>query len=77
MESNRSDLLKHPLVTSFVNEKWKSFGRIMFFTNFTLYLLFLMSLTIHAISLTTLSPSKLACKYIIQEQTEAVKIKVN
>ena len=74
MESNRSNLLKHPLVTSFVNEKWRSFGRFIFFTNFTLYLMFLMPLTVYAISLTTSSPSKQACKYIIEAQTAAVEI---
>ena len=74
MKSDRPNLLKHPLVTSFVNEKWRSIGRLIFFTNFILYLTFLISLTVHAISVTAFSPSKQACKYTIKTQTPAVQL---
>lgn len=49
VESERTDLLTHPLVTSLLNQKWNSYGRIVFYTNLAIYLVFLIFLTAFAL----------------------------
>ena len=58
-----SDLMKHPLVISLLDYKWKKFGRCIFFGNLFIYLIFLAFLT--AFGLVVLSPVERPCKHIL------------
>ena len=58
-----STLMKHPLVISLLDYKWKRFGRYIFFGNLFIYLIFLMFLT--AFGLVVLSPVERPCKHIL------------
>ena len=58
-----STLMKHPLVISLLDYKWKKFGRYIFFGNLFIYLIFLMFLT--AFGLVVLSPLERPCKHIL------------
>ena len=49
VESKRIDLLKHPLVTSLLNYKWRTFARYVYFGNLLIYLIFLIFLTCFAL----------------------------
>ena len=56
-------LMKHPLVISLLDYKWKKFGRYIFFGNLLIYLIFLVFLT--AFGLVVLSPVEGPCKDIL------------
>ena len=58
-----SKLMKHPLVISLLDYKWKKFGRYIFFGNLLIYLIFLVFLT--AFALVILSPVERPCKHIL------------
>ena len=60
VESQRIDLLKHPLVTSLLNYKWKTYGRYFYFGNLLIYIIFLLFLT--AFALTVINPLEPICK---------------
>jgi len=60
MKYKHPNLLKHPLVTSLLKSKWNNFGRKVFFTNLSLYILFLAILT--AFGLEVLNPLEPICK---------------
>ncbi|XP_074658298.1 transient receptor potential cation channel subfamily A member 1 homolog isoform X1 [Tubulanus polymorphus] len=45
VQSNREDLLMHPLVTSLLRHKWNSFGRYVYYGNLSFYVIFLTFLT--------------------------------
>ncbi|XP_050405831.1 transient receptor potential cation channel subfamily A member 1 homolog [Patella vulgata] len=45
VSSNREDLLGHPLVTSLLNHKWKSFGRFIYYLLLFIFAIFLVFLT--------------------------------
>ena len=49
--SNRTELLKHPLVTSLLNYKWTKFGQVVYFSNLAIYFVFLISLVVLALVL--------------------------
>ena len=51
VESERTELLAHPLVTSLLDQKWRSHGRIVFYSNLALYIVFLIFLTVFALVL--------------------------
>ena len=55
--------MKHPLVISLLDYKWKKFGRYIFFGNLFIYLIFLVFLT--AFGLVVLSPVEKPCKHIM------------
>ena len=59
VESERTELLTHPLVTSLLSQKWNSYGRIVFYTNLALYLIFVIFLTTFA--LVVPNPQSAAC----------------
>ena len=52
------DLLKHPLVTSLLRDKWQTYGFIIYFANLFIYLIFLAFLTTFALSV----PNPQACE---------------
>ena len=58
-----SKLMKHPLVISLLDYKWKKFGRYIFFGNLLIYLIFLVFLT--AFALVIRSPVERPCKHIL------------
>ena len=60
---HRSNLMKHPLVISLLDYKWKKFGRRIFFGNLLIYLIFLVFLT--AFGLVVLSPVERSCKHLL------------
>lgn len=62
VESQRIDLLKHPLVTSLLNYKWKTYGRYFYFGNLLIYIIFLLFLT--AFALTVINPLEPICKHL-------------
>lgn len=41
VKSKRDNLLSHPVVTSLLSHKWKSYGRVFYYGSLFLYLLFL------------------------------------
>ncbi|XP_041462791.1 transient receptor potential cation channel subfamily A member 1 homolog [Lytechinus variegatus] len=45
ISSTRVELLDHPLVTTFLEHKWRSFGRYIFYAGFLIYITFLAMLT--------------------------------
>ena len=45
VDHNRSELLRHPLVTSLLNHKWSQFGAWIYFSNLLFYLIFVFFLT--------------------------------
>ena len=51
MESERTELLAHPLVSSLLYQKWKSHGQYVFYSNLGLYFIFLLFLTVFALVL--------------------------
>ena len=55
--------MKHPLVISLLDYKWKKFGQYIFFGNLFVYLIFLVFLT--AFGLVVLSPVEGPCKHIL------------
>ena len=55
--------MKHPLVISLLDYKWKRFGRYIFFGNLFIYLTFLVFLT--AFALVVQSPVERPCKHIL------------
>ena len=61
VENKCASLLKHPLVTSLLSCKWRSYGRYLFFGNLFLYFLFLVFLT--AFTLTVLTPLSDTCEF--------------
>lgn len=60
VESERTELLAHPLVTSLLDQKWKSHGQIVFYTNLALYFVFLVFLTVFALVLP--NPQAAVCR---------------
>ena len=56
-----SNLMKHPLVISLLDCKWKKFGRYIFFGNLIIYITFLVFLT--AFGVGVLSPLERPCKH--------------
>ena len=56
-----SNLMKHPLVISLLDCKWKKFGRYIFFGNLIIYITFLVFLT--AFGVVVLSPLERPCKH--------------
>ena len=58
-----SNLMKHPLVISLLDYKWKKFGQYIFFGNLFIYLIFLVFLT--AFGLVVLSPVERPCKHTL------------
>ena len=58
-----SNLMKHPLVISLLDYKWKKFGRYIFFGNMFVYLIFLAFLT--AFGLVVLSPVERPYKHVL------------
>ena len=45
VEEKQKQLLRHPLCLSLLRRKWKRFGRCIFYSQFCLYVLFLISIT--------------------------------
>ena len=43
----RQDLLKHPLVASFIHFKWNLFGKYVYYPNIIVYTLLMLMLTIY------------------------------
>lgn len=62
MESKRLDLLRHPLVTSLLNDKWDQFGGLLYFVNLVLFSLFVVFLT--SFALTVLNPQTDVCEFL-------------
>lgn len=60
VESQRIELLNHPIVTKLLDHKWKSFGRTFYFVNMTTYLIFLVFLT--AFGLISPTPNSTDCE---------------
>ena len=60
--SERTDLLKHPLVTSLLNHKWQRYGEWFYSTNVLVYIVFLIFLTAFALSIH--SPLEVPCKSV-------------
>ena len=58
--SAQIDLLKHPLVTSLLDYKWRTYGRYVYFGNLFIYLVFLGFLT--AFALTSPNPVSRTCE---------------
>ena len=59
-ESENTQLLYHPLVTSLLKHKWDSFGHKLFFANLFIYVVFLVCLT--GFALMALNPLEQTCK---------------
>ena len=45
VDSERLELLKHPIVTNLLDYKWRKYGRTVYFIYFSTYLLLLVFLT--------------------------------
>ena len=60
MDSAQIDLLKHPLVTSLLDYKWRTYGRYFYFSNLFIYLVFLAFLT--AFALVSPNPGSETCE---------------
>ena len=58
--SAQIDLLKHPLVTSLLDYKWRTYGRYVYFGNLFIYVVFLVFLT--AFALTSPNPVSRTCE---------------
>lgn len=63
VEHNRTDLLKHPLVTSLLKLKWRRYGRTAYFSNLLFFISFV--IIISAFALVSLNPQDDVCKSII------------
>lgn len=62
VKSERIDLLRHPLVTSLLNDKWDQFGGYLYFINLVLFFLFVVFLT--SFALTVLNPQTDVCEFL-------------
>ncbi len=60
MANNRTDLLKHPLVTSLLKLKWITYGRQAYFFNLFIYIIFVIFIT--SFALLSLNPQSSTCK---------------
>ena len=60
VESQRLELLSHPIVTKLLDHKWKSFGLPFYLVNMGTYLIFLACLT--AFALVSPTPNSDDCK---------------
>ena len=67
VENNRSELLRHPLVTSLLNHKWSQFGAWIYFSNLLFYLIYVFFLT--AFGLTVPNPQSHVCESILWSHT--------
>jgi hypothetical protein len=63
VNSGQTDLLKHPVVFSLLQQKWRSYGCAVYWGNLFVYLLFLMFLTTFA--LTVPNPETESCKAVL------------
>jgi transient receptor potential cation channel subfamily A protein 1 len=61
VESQRTELLKHPLVYKLIEDKWSRYGRVLFYTALSFHIAFVIFLM--AFSLTVLNPFSLTCTY--------------
>ena len=62
VESERTELLKHPLVTSLLDYKWRKYTRYVYFGNVAVYFLYIAFLT--AFALVVHSPLEIPCESI-------------
>ena len=62
----RDNLLAHPLTVKFIDEKWKRFGKWMYFISLLAYLLFVSMLT----SLVLMEKEKYVIRLLILNQSE-------
>nr|XP_039268134.1 transient receptor potential cation channel subfamily A member 1 homolog isoform X2 [Styela clava] len=51
VSAKREELLLHPVVTGLLNYKWRSFGRYVYYTNLTLFIIYLLILNIYMMTL--------------------------
>ena len=56
INAKRTELLDHPLVRSLVYNKWSSYGRQFYYSNLFIYTLFLIFLTINAVTQVSVCP---------------------
>ncbi|CAI8048714.1 Transient receptor potential cation channel subfamily A member 1 homolog [Geodia barretti] len=63
--SAQIDLLKHPLVTSLLDYKWRTYGRYVYFGNLFIYVVFLVFLT--AFALTSPNPVSRTCRAVLSD----------
>ncbi|XP_066929827.1 transient receptor potential cation channel subfamily A member 1 homolog isoform X2 [Clytia hemisphaerica] len=56
----RSNLLNHPLVLSLIYHKWQNFGRLVFYSKFAIYFIFLLFLTGYVLVTKPLLPRNVA-----------------
>ena len=61
VESERTQLLKHPLVYKLIEDKWSRYGRFLFYMSLTFHIAFVIFLM--AFSLTLLNPFSPTCAY--------------
>lgn len=57
-EYKRGSLLNHPLIMSLIYEKWGRFGRLVFYSKFVLYFIFLIFLTGYVLAAVPLFPRR-------------------
>lgn len=60
VESERTNLLKHPLVTTLLDHKWRNYAQFLFTLNLLIYFIFVALLTIFALLVHT--PRDCQCK---------------
>ena len=60
VQNNRTNLLRHPLIISLLDLKWRTFGRFTYFPNLLTYVIFVTSITTFA--LLSLNPQSNTCK---------------
>ena len=63
VQNNQTNLLKHPLITSLLDLKWRTYGRLTYFSNLLIYAIFVTSIT--TFSLLSLNPQSDTCKSIM------------
>ncbi|XP_019858025.1 PREDICTED: serine/threonine-protein phosphatase 6 regulatory ankyrin repeat subunit B-like isoform X2 [Amphimedon queenslandica] len=65
--SQSADLLQHPLATALLNKKWRKIGRKFYYSNLTVYFLFVILLTSFALALH--SPNSPTCMEVFGNDT--------
>lgn len=63
VESKRTELLRHPVVTSLLDYKWRHYTQLTYFLNLSIYILFVVLLTTFA--LFVYSPEEEICELVI------------
>ncbi len=65
VESKRTELLKHPVVTTLLDYKWRRYTQLTYFLNLSIYLLFVILLT--AFALIVYSPEEEICEFYFMD----------